>query len=107
MNINDRFRGDTNPIIMFLYEVDENGSETPVQLATTNSTVIFSFRKGKLTKQINGTVLSDLGEVQFPILSDSVVAGKYDYDIQVTNGITGVVMTYIVAEMNIKDDITK
>ena len=110
MNINDRFRGDTNPLIMFLYEVKEVEGvleEIPVQLATTNSTVKFSFRKGNLTNFIQGEVLSDEGEVQFPFLEDTVVAGKYVYDIQVTNGITGVVMTYIRADMNIQDDITK
>jgi len=107
MNINDRYRGDTNPLIMFLYQVDENGVETPIPLAATSSTVKFSYRKGKLTKFIDGTVLSDLGEVQFPFFDNSVVAGKYTYDIQVTNGITGSVMTYIVAEMNIKDDVSK
>ncbi len=107
MNINDRFRGDTNPLVMFLYEVDENGVETPVQLATTNSTVKFSYKRGNVTKSIDGTVLSDEGEVRFPFATDSVEAGKYTYDIQVTNGNTGEVMTYIVAEMNIKDDITK
>ena len=107
MNINDRFRGDTNPLIMFLYEVDSEGLETPVQLATTNSTVKFSFRKGNLTKFIQGEVLSDEGEVQFPFLEDTVVAGKYAYDIQVPNGLDGTIMTYIRADMNIQDDITK
>ena len=110
MNINDRYRGDTNPLIMFLYEVHEVdgvGVEFPVQLATTNSTVKFSYRKGKVTKFIEGTVLSDEGEVQFPFATDSVGAGRYEYDIQVTNGNTGAVMTYIKAEMNIKDDVTK
>ena len=107
MNINDRYRGDTNPLIMFLYEVDSEGVETPVQLATTNSTVKFSYRKGKTTKSLDGTVLSDEGEVHFPFLTDSVGAGKYDYDIQVTNGATGTIMTYIRAEMNILDDVTK
>ena len=107
MNINDRYRGDTNPIIMFLYEVDMNGVETPVQLATSNSTVKFSYKKGSKTKSIDGTILSDEGEVHFPMTATSVVTGKYKYDVQVTNGDTGEIMTYIVADMNIKDDITK
>ena len=107
MNINDRFRGDTNPLVMFLYEVNEEGVETPVQLATTNSTVRFSFRKGSLTKFIDGVVLSDEGEVQFPFQEDTVVAGKYVYDIQVTSGVDNTIMTYIRADMNIKDDVTK
>lgn len=107
MNINDRYRGDTNPLIMFLYEVDENNVEVPVELVTINATVTFSYRKGKLTKAIQGGSMTDLGEVQFPFTETSVVAGKYDYDIQVVNGLTGTKMTYIVAEMNIMDDITK
>lgn len=107
MNINDRFRGDTNPLIMFLYEVDSEGIESPVQLATTSSTVKFSYRKGSVTKSIDGEVLSDEGEVHFPFTATSVGAGKYEYDIQVTNGITGTIMTYIKADMNIQGDVTK
>ena len=105
MNINDRYRGDTNPLVMFLYEVDPEGLETPVQLATNNATVIFSYKKGKLTKSIIGENLSDEGEVNFPFTETSVVAGSYVYDIQVE--MLGTKMTYIVADMNIKDDITK
>ena len=107
MNINDRYRGDTNPLIMFLYQVDENGVEIPVPLLTMNATVTFSYKKGTTTQSINGVSMSDLGEVQFPFTETTVSAGKYKYDIQVLNGNTSEKMTYIVADMNIQDDITK
>ena len=107
MNINDRFRGDTEDLIMFLYEVGENGVEYPIELVTITATVTFSYRRGSVTKSIDGVDLTDLGEVHFPFAEDTVNAGKYDYDVQVINGITGKKRTYVKATMNIKDDVTK
>ncbi len=107
MDINDRFRGDTEDLVVFLYEVGEDGIEYPIELLTTASTVTFSYRRGGTTKSINGIDLTDLGEVHFPFTDDTVNAVKYEYDIQVINGSTGKKRTYIKAFMTIKDDVTK
>ena len=107
MKISDRFRGDTDDLVFYLKYRDTNGDLQPITLITDGSSVVFSYRKGSRTKQIVGEQMTDLGEVHFPFAVDAVVAGTYEYDIQVTNGITGKVKTFVKDVMIIKDDVTK
>lgn len=106
MRIDDRFTGDTNPLVMWLYDVDENGKETPVKLIDISATVEFKYKKGTATTTtITGVNMTNEGYVEFPFLTNSVVEGDYVCTIRVVNGATSESMVYDKGAMIIRGDI--
>lgn len=106
MNIDDRFVGDTNPLVMWLYNVNTNGTETPVELININATVLFKFKKGLgIAVSITGVNMTNLGYVEFPFLSNTAEEGDYVYTVRVINGISNESMVYAKGKMNIQGDI--
>ena len=105
MNIEDRYTGDTNPLVMWLYDVDENDKNAPVKLLDISATVEFKFRKDEITKTINGENMTNMGYVEFPFASNEVTEGKYVYTVRVENTILSEGMIYVKGIMIISSDI--
>ena len=106
MNIKGRFVGDTNPLVMWIYDVDEDDKEIPVKLLTDICTVTFKYKLGDgATESINGTNMTDLGYVEFPFGANTVVEGNHVWTMRVANQASGEDMLYEKGNMNINSDI--
>ena len=104
MRIDDRFRGDTNPIVMYLIEV-ENGREKPLDIPTDVTSVKFHFKGDDgVVKEIVGTNGGADGRIEFPFQEDTADAGEYVYDVEVEYK-SGQKVTFVRDIMEIKEDV--
>ena len=102
--LDDRFVGDTNPLVMWIYDVDKDEVEVPVELVTDTCVVTFKYTLEGVTKTITGENMTDLGYVEFPFASDAVVHGEYVFTVRVQNGAEGYGMIYDKGIMPISAD---
>ena len=84
MIIDDRYVGDTTPLVLWLSEV-ENEKEIPLEIATDTTSIEFRFKKDdEITKSILGENGTDDGRLEIPFAIDSVAEGEYVYNVKVT-----------------------
>ena len=84
MIIDDRYVGDTTPLVLWLSEV-ENEKEIPLEIATDTTSIEFRFKKDdETTKSLLGENGTDDGRIEIPFIIDSVVAGEYVFNVKVT-----------------------
>ncbi len=95
-----RFRNDTYPIYADLYINNEAIDLTNKYIKLSISTVS--------PNSIIGTMIPSVrGRVRFDILPQHVTeTGTFEYDIQATDTITGVIATHIKASFTLIEDIT-
>jgi len=106
MTIDDRYEGDTNPLVMWLYDVDENKKEIPVKLVTDSCTVKLRVKLSDDTvHEIVGENITDEGYVEFPFASDEIDAGEYIFVVKVDNTALSHTLTYIRGVLDIKESI--
>jgi len=94
-----RFRGDTYPLVVTL---KENG--TPVNLTTATVVLTIAMDPNVTVPAVKTDAAG--GKVQFNFTAGMVSdAGRYEYDIQVTDG--GIITTFVKDAFELIDDVTK
>ncbi len=104
--IDDRYVGDTNPLVMWMFDVDENDKEIPVKLVTDNCVVSFKLKEGENpTATIVGVNMTDEGYVEFPFAENTVIAKDYVWTVRIVNPASSENMIYEKGTMPIIADI--
>ena len=104
MKIDDRFQGDTNPVVMYLYEV-ENGKDRPLDIPNEVDRVTFHFKGDDgVVHSIEGENGTSDGRIEFPFSEDTAPAGEYVYDVEVVYK-SGMKVTFVKDSMLIQEDV--
>ena len=104
MKIDDRFRGDTNPLVMHLYEVVDK-KDRPLNIPSDVQKIVFHFKgEDGVLHSIEGVNGTSDGKIEFPFSENTADAGDYVYDVEVTYN-TGEKVTFVKDVMTIQEDV--